>query len=448
MWNEYEETNQYLRGSAADPRVVYEHSPEHEAAGTVRAFEILPMFSGRSTLEGLYMQSSINSPFAYYIQSEISQAGSHPFMHYNYPRFDLQKAAGHLELFNVSQFITISEATQRAASAIPALELEKEISPYKIFRLKENEGKYVVPLKYKPLFVKTEDWKRLFFDWFRLSNNNVFLILPGKQRLPAGYSLINSSILDLKTLPALPLNEEVKVLEMVSSNEINIETTQLEHPLLIKISYHPNWHVQGADIVYLTSPGFMVVFPHSHKIRLYYASGLINHIGWAGSILGFILILLPLPFLSGKGKPGLFVFFKYRWLVFVCLICIATGLGFHIHYDAHVLYQKGLNFFQKKEYDKAQKLFSKGIERFPFSPAVDESYLYHGLCYYRKGRYDGAISVWNDFLDRYPEGRTIDEMLYHIGLSYRALGQEQKAKAAFDELKVKFPSSRFSTIIQ
>ena len=448
LWNEYKETNQYLRGSVADPRVVYEHSPEHEAAGTVRAFEILPMFSGRSTLEGLYMQSSINSPFAYYIQSEISQAGSHPFMHYNYPRFDLQKAAGHLELFNVSQFITISEATQRAASDMPALELEKEISPYKIFRLKKNEGKYVVPLEYKPLFVKTDDWKRLFFDWFRLSNNDVFLILPGKQRLPDGYSLINSSILDLNMLPAVPLNKEVEVKEKVSSDEIIIETTQLTHPLLIKVSYHPNWHVQGAEAVYLTSPGFMVVFPHSHRIRLYYAPGSINHIGWAGSILGLVLLCLPLSFVSGKEKPGSIMNFKYRWIVFLGLIALAIGLGFHIHYDAHVLHQKGLKFFHEKKYDKAQALFSKGIERFPFSPAVDESCLYNGLCYYMNEQFNEALSVWNEYLDKYPEGRTVAEILYHIGLSYEALGQEQKAKAIFEELKSKFPNSRFSALVQ
>ena len=50
LWKKYSEVNKYLKGSEASPRVVYEHSPKHEGAGTVRAFELLPMFSGRSTL--------------------------------------------------------------------------------------------------------------------------------------------------------------------------------------------------------------------------------------------------------------------------------------------------------------------------------------------------------------------------------------------------------------
>src|SRR5438034_3769104 len=53
----------YICGGFRDPRVVYEHSPDHEALGTVRAFEDLPLFSGRATLEGLYMQASPTAPF-------------------------------------------------------------------------------------------------------------------------------------------------------------------------------------------------------------------------------------------------------------------------------------------------------------------------------------------------------------------------------------------------
>jgi hypothetical protein len=44
--------NDKLRGTVGDPRVVYEHSPDHEALGTIRVFENLPFFTGRSTLEG------------------------------------------------------------------------------------------------------------------------------------------------------------------------------------------------------------------------------------------------------------------------------------------------------------------------------------------------------------------------------------------------------------
>ncbi len=448
LWKEFSEVNSYLKGDEGDPRVVYEHSPKHEGAGTVRAFEMLPFFSGRSTLEGLYMQSSINSPFVYYIQSEISQAGSHPLMYYNYPRFDLKKAVRHLELFNVSQFVTITEETQNAASQNSDFVLEKQIFPYKIFRLEGNDGKYVVPLKFMPIFVRTKDWKRLYFDWFRLTENDVFLLSPGKNEIPDEYSLQPSSTLNFSNLPANGLNGEVKVREIVRPQEILIETNKTGHPLLIKVSYHPNWHVQGADAVYLASPGFMVVFPTSHQVRLYYAPGFFNHAGWLSSLLGLLILCLPLSFLSGKGNGGLSLGYKFRWLIFGVIILGIIGLSLHFHYDAHTLYQKGLKHFHKEEYDKAQRFFSKGINKFPFSPAVDGSYLFYGLSYYKKEFWEDAISVWKKFLKKYPEGRYADEMLYHIGLSFRSLGRDREARAVFEKLKREFPDGRFSNLVQ
>ena len=42
------ETADRLRGTVADPRVAVEYSPEHEKAGSIRMYETLPLFSGRS----------------------------------------------------------------------------------------------------------------------------------------------------------------------------------------------------------------------------------------------------------------------------------------------------------------------------------------------------------------------------------------------------------------
>ena len=446
LWNEFNEVNKYLRGSIADPRVVYEHSPRHEGAGTVRAFELLPLFSGRSTLEGLYMQSSLSSPYVYYIQSEVSQQGSHPLINYNYPGFDLKRAVRHLVLFNVSQFITITEETQTAATVEPAFILEKEINPYKIFRLTDNTGKYVVPLRYKPIFVDIHDRKRLFFNWFRLSgNNDVFLISGNNTNIPGGYRAVLSTSLDLRELPATPLDEDVRVEEDVRSHEIIIKTTRLNHPLLIKCSYHPNWHVDGAETIYLASPGFMIIFPSSYRVRLYYGPGIFTYIGWAASFFGLLLVLLPLKYT--RFRPDLTSVLKLRWLIFIGLTTGIIGWGFYYHYDPHILYQNGMKYFQREDYEKAQRIFSKGIREFPYSPAIDVSYLYYGLCSYKQEQWEKAIDIWSDFIEEYPDGRTADEILYHMVLTYQFLGQENKSETMLTRLKTQFPRSRFTELL-
>ena len=69
-----------LYGGAQSPRVVYEHSVLHDKVGTIRAYEALPLFSCRPTLEGAFMQSSPTSPFIFYIQSELTETLSCPFL--------------------------------------------------------------------------------------------------------------------------------------------------------------------------------------------------------------------------------------------------------------------------------------------------------------------------------------------------------------------------------
>ena len=78
LWNSYRQVNDYLKGDENSPRVACEHNDITKEAGTIRAFELLPYFSGRSTLAGLYMQSALSAPFVYYLQSEFSETPSCP----------------------------------------------------------------------------------------------------------------------------------------------------------------------------------------------------------------------------------------------------------------------------------------------------------------------------------------------------------------------------------
>ena len=71
LWSSFRQVNDYLKGDENSPRVACEHNDITNEAGTVRAFELLPLFSGRSTLAGLYMQSALNAPFVYYLRSSL-----------------------------------------------------------------------------------------------------------------------------------------------------------------------------------------------------------------------------------------------------------------------------------------------------------------------------------------------------------------------------------------
>jgi len=271
-WQGFRAVNEAVRRTSAEPRVVYEHSTAHNDAGTIRAFESLPLFSGASTLEGLYMQSSISSPFVFYIQSEISEVPSCPLLPYHCGRLDPGRAAEHLRLFNVTDVIARGDEVKARLAASPEFASVAEVPPYEVFRVEESDGAYVVPLLFEPLVLVGDEWKADFFAWFkRPGSGDVPLVRAnGRAELPASWERIT----DLPDrIPRRLLSASAQVTAEVLPEEIRIRTSRPGHPLLVKVSYHPRWSVQGADAVWLASPSFMLKFDCSTALRESRGSG-------------------------------------------------------------------------------------------------------------------------------------------------------------------------------
>src|SRR5574337_413326 len=260
-----------VAGGPHSPRVVYEHSVLHDKAGTVRAFEALPLFSGRPTLEGAYMQSSPTSPFVFYIQSELTETPSCPFVPYMCTTFDPERALAHLELFNVKEVIAGTDKVKAALASSPGYREEGEIGPYKIFQIRQGTGQYVVPLRYQPAFVTDGDWKRLAYDWFQKPEwlEVPLLFLRPGDPVPPGTVLFRDLEEGPKKGTLLP---ECQVKDALGNEEVRFETECPGRPHLIKVSYHPKWRVEGADRIYLVSPSFMLVYPTAKQVRLVFGN--------------------------------------------------------------------------------------------------------------------------------------------------------------------------------
>ncbi len=286
-----------LAGGPHSPRVVYEHSPLHDKAGTIKAFEAIPLFSGRPTLEGVYLQSSPSAPFIAYIQSELTETPSCPFLPYRCTTFDPTRALAHLELFNVKEVIAVTDNVKAALASHPGYREEGKIGPYEVFEVRQGNGRYVVPLPYEPVYVPDADWKRLAYEWFQKPEwlDVSLLFLRPSEPVPG-------SAVPFRGLEEEPVREafstECQVKEAVVYEVIRFETTCPGRPHLIKISYHPKWRVEGANQIYLVSPAFMLVYPTAREVRLVFGNRWPDYVGrmaTAGGILWlFAEIIAPL----------------------------------------------------------------------------------------------------------------------------------------------------------
>ena len=473
LWPAFSGVNKAVRGTLADPRVVYEHSADHNAAGTLRAFESLPLFSGRNTLEGLYMQSSISSPFIFYIQSEISEITSCALPDYNCATPNLQRGVEHLRLFNVSDFIVRSDAIKRSIRSSPDFEFRQSIPPYEIYRVQGGEHRYVEPLRYQPVLLQTRDWKVDFYNWFkRPGTSPVHLVhLFGRSDSDADRFALKSSALPAD-IPRLPLEGGVRTTEEISQEEIRITTNRIGHPLLIKVSYHPRWRVEGADKVYLASPSFMLIYPTQTNVRLVFDDPPMVRFGQLLTLLGLCAVLAtwsPLrrraPWLwgvlatigarleatrFGRSLASLFAGLDRRRHWVAPLVVVAAGLGALIvafslqQTDSSVLYNQGLEEFTNQRCDRAEPLFERAIEQNPNSPSAINSNYYFAICAYKAGRWAKTIERFEQLGARYPDSVYVPEAEFHIGLSLNKLGSKEQAVAKFQSILAQHPASRWA----
>ncbi|MEA3254573.1 MAG: 6-pyruvoyl-tetrahydropterin synthase-related protein [Candidatus Altiarchaeota archaeon] len=291
-WNEFHEINSFLKGSFNDPRVVYEHSQIHNKFGSSRAFESLALFAGRATLEGLYMQSSVSAPFIFYIQSEVSKEHSCPF-YMNWPctHFNMENGTEHMKLFNVKHFIAISDKAKKALDKNKEYRMVKKAGSYQVYELTTNENKYVIVPRYQPVLFKTNKWKNISYSWFRnldlIDTPLVFV----KEFSQDDLKRFKSSTERLDGIVKTPTEVDCSVEEEILNEVIRIKTSCPGMPHIIRVSYHPNWKVEGADKVYLASPSFMLIFPENEEVRLYYGNTSSDGLGILLSITGFLILL-------------------------------------------------------------------------------------------------------------------------------------------------------------
>lgn len=270
LWQAFAETNRFLSGDENSPRVVYEHSEALNDAGTTRAFELLPLYSGRSTLEGLYMQSSLTAPFVYYMQSEASQIPSTPLSGYYYSRFDPAGLARRMRLFNANQLISVSENVRNGLDESEDFELQTTFPPFRVYLLKDAANSKVEPVRFQPFRIKYTDWRRVQFEWFRKSSLQTPLILAPEDC--AGFcKTLQSFNGSPRDLPEVPIKgaENVIADAVFSENRITVKTSAPGYPLWLKTSYHPSWRVaKGEGELYAASPSFILLVPQSAEVVL------------------------------------------------------------------------------------------------------------------------------------------------------------------------------------
>ena len=440
-----------VKGTIRDPRVAYENSPSHERFGSMRIFEDMALMTGRATLEGVLLQTAVTSPFIYWLQSQISKAGTGVIPGYSYPSLDPVRGTPRLELFNASDIITVTPEVQKALDGDPRWERKFTRAPYVVYHRKDFDGHYVRVPKFQPVLLDTPQWKKEFHRWFANENFLDVPLVHGDSVPAADRALFPLTAKISTDLPRQPLdNSACRIDEQVDHLAIEFTTTCPHLPHWVSVSYFPNWRVEGARGVYLASPAFMMVIPDGPRVRLVFRRIAADWLGIVFSLAGIVACVVPalrrvpasLPRNAFVGRlEG-----AQPYLVGVTVLAVLGITTVSVARDMlpTIYYQRGWKAFEKQDYVTSLSYFGKAKFWGGESNTAADATFFHAASLLRSNKPAEAMEGYLDVIKHFPDCMWVAESHYHVALCLRQMNRLDEARAKFEWVVKTYPGNRWA----
>jgi hypothetical protein len=274
--------------------------------GTPMSPMLIPYWTEGShpSMEGLFFESSLTTPFHFINSSEMSERPSNPIPGLQYHTGEMERGLKHLELFGVDYYVSVTpEATERA-DGIPEMSKLATTGPFSIYQLPETE--LVEVASFLPSVYEVPEHGLLdsltgsdtvtgsdgvelpsFFDmaltWYEdVDNLDRLVVTDGPDEWPRIESIEQRPNVALDA-PADALSDIV-----VENHRISFTTTAVGLPHLVKVSYFPNWTATGADGPWRATPSLMVVVPTSEHVVLEFQDTWAETGGKVASLVGVL----------------------------------------------------------------------------------------------------------------------------------------------------------------
>jgi hypothetical protein len=301
-WPEY----QALMTTAStleEGRIQWEYDRSMNDYGSPMALMLFPYWTGEahSSMEGLFFESSLTTPFHFLNQAETSANPSSPIPGLNYHRFALDRGIRHMELFGIRYYVSYTPEAKAEADGYSELTPVAASGPFTFYQL--HKVQLVEVATHQPAVylgpessvlgkmaavvgIGPKDGQATFgefaLDWYDdLDLMDRWVTAEGPESWPR-----IDSIADVPNRPLTTVGEVSDV--VLEEHRISFHTEAVGVPHLVKVSYFPNWRASGADGPYHATPSFMVVVPTQKDVVLEFANTWAENLGWLLTGLGLV----------------------------------------------------------------------------------------------------------------------------------------------------------------
>lgn len=284
---------------------MWEYNSTENSYGTPMALMLLPYWTNGcvGSMEGLFFESSATTPFHFMNQSELSANPSEAMAGLPYKGLNVALGVQHLQLLGVQYYMAFSPSVVAQANKDPQLQKIATVPAlqpsagqnsvlgwtWNIYKVKNSPR--VQPLSSWPVVLSgvnpsQASWVNTVLPWY--DNPGQWSVMPA-QSGPPSWVRVSAASNNYPANPVVP-TQVSDISERNSS--ISFDVSQVGKPVLVKISYFPNWQTKGAQGPFRVAPNLMVVVPTSRHVVVYYGMTPIDYIGYGLSIISFVGVIV------------------------------------------------------------------------------------------------------------------------------------------------------------
>lgn len=298
---------------------MWENNGDLNRYGTPMSPMLIPYWTEGShkSMEGLFFESSLTTPFHFINHSEMSYRSSNPIPGLRYHSFDMERGIRHMGVYGVDYYVSFTPEAAEKALGLSELELITTAEPFHIFRLPETElvevgthlpAVYDVPERglfaaligseevTGPDGVPLASFHDMALDWYEdIDEMHRWVVADGPDEWPR--------IQSLEERPDVPLESPSGAVSdiVLEDHRLAFTTEAVGMPHVVKLSYFPNWKASGADGPWRATPSLMVVVPTEREVVLEFRDTWAETAGWILSLAG-LLGLAAATLLGRKGR--------------------------------------------------------------------------------------------------------------------------------------------------
>ncbi|MBI4289856.1 MAG: hypothetical protein HY661_00085 [Betaproteobacteria bacterium] len=435
QWRNLSQLFPAMRGDLWSPRIVFEHDPANHDTGSTRTLEALPMFlDHRPVLEGLYMESSVLGPAVYQLQSEVSARPSSPLVRFPSGSLDPEFAARHMNFLHADTLLLRSREARSAIEASGLFQKTAEAPPFALYRVNGFSSRLAEIVRQPLRVAPVRDWMQGAFAWFR-TRSRFDSYLPVYSDAAMEYASATHSVGAVSE-------------KLLSRHELLFETNAVGAPHLIKVAYHPRWHLQTKGQMAVAGPGFMLVVPQERVIHLVYGRTLVGQLGVVATLsAGLYILFYAWRAYRRSGAPlGQFHIgtARWRWRPMLVVWLAMLGLGWYLATRSpEQLYNRAWESMRANRFLQASEDFRRAYELRRPPAKKEEALFWLAKSSELAGRRADAKARYRELAEHY-HGYWLPESLFTYVQLETMDGNRDRAAPFAARLRAEYPGNKWT----